>query len=561
MQLASTQKRLAWLTLLRVFLAFVLLASALIFDLTSAYGVPQLAQTLLYHATGAMVLLSLLFSYLIENSKNERVLTAMGLLQVCLDAIFTSVLVISTGGIESIFTFFFSLFIISASIALYRMGALVSAFASSACFFLILLVQFGAFGSPGALGELLVLVDPRSEAARAISLNFATNIVAFFAIAFLASFLVEQLREADSRIEAQRVNIRELRNLYENIISSLENGLITVDPQHQITFANEYSARWVGVDSEAMTGQPVSAFFPDLWPILSNPDKLGRSHTETTIRAQDERIRHFRWTVNPLRDSDDQLLGRVLLFWDITELKEMESRMERADRMATIGRLAANIAHEIRNPLASMSGSIQLLSSLMHLDGDERRLMDIVMREAEHLNRWITEFLSFSRPVDPSPEPLDLALLCRELVELAEHDNRGGNLQLTLITHGDTNLRADAKTLRQILWNLLNNALDASSAGGTVTVELDGTQPSVVTIAVQDEGEGIPEENRERIFDPFFSTKEMGTGLGLATVQRNVELHGGRIKLQSSPGNGARFEVLLPRKLPSRRSHGSDTRS
>ena len=441
------------------------------------------------------------------------------------------------------------------------MGALVSAFASSACFFLILLLQFGAFGNEGGLGDLMVLVDPRSEAARSISLNFATNIVAFFAIAFLASFLVEQLREADSRIEAQRVNIRELRNLYENIISSLENGLITVDPHHYITFANDYSARWVGADNETMTGQPVSTFFPDLWPILSNPDKLGRSHTETTIRAQDDRIRYLRWTVNPLRDSDEQLLGRVLLFWDVTDLKEMESRMERADRMAAIGRLAANIAHEIRNPLASMSGSIQLLSSLMHLEGDERRLMDIVMREAEHLNRWITEFLSFSRPVEPSFEPLDLTQLCREVVELAEHDNRGSNLQLTLITHGDTNLRADVKTLRQILWNLVNNAMDASGSGGTVTVELDGTATTQVCIAVQDEGEGIPQENLERIFDPFFSTKEMGTGLGLATVQRNVELHGGRVKVQSNPGSGARFEVLLPRKLPPRRSHGSDTRS
>lgn len=560
LQFGATRKRLVWLTIFRLFIAFVLLSATLLFGLSGPATTPWLAQNLLYHATGGMVLVSLVFAYLLERFESEAWLRLLGLTQIVLDAVFASTLVLTTGGVESIFTFLFSLFIISASVGLYRVGGLVSAAASSVCFFLILIIQFGVFGQPQALSEVLGFVDVHTDAARVLSLNFSTNIVAFFAVAFLGSFLTEQIRDADSRLEAQKINIRELRNLYENIISSIENGLMTLDNELNVSFVNDYGAKWLGLSDQELIGKPVSTFFPDLWPILSNPDKVGRSHTEITIRAQEDRIRTLRWTINPLRDSNEQLLGRVLLFWDITEILEMEQRMNRADRMATIGRLAANIAHEIRNPLASMGGSIQLLQSLLKLDGDEKRLMDIVLHEAEHLNKWINEFLSYAKTPDPNPEPCDLAELAGAVIGLVEHEARAGNMKLSLLAKGDTIVRCDQKALRQTIWNLVNNAVDASKAGDAISLELDGTDPLRLLLAVQDEGAGIPPEHVEKIFDPFFSTKEMGTGLGLAIVQRNIEQHGGKIRVFSTLGKGTRFEVSLPRHT-GRRAHGKDTGS
>jgi len=378
-------------------------------------------------------------------------------------------------------------------------------------------------------------------------LNFATNIVAFYAVAFLSSFLAEQVREADSRLSAQKAGMEKLRRLHQNIIQSLDNGLITLNTDHHITLANHWVMNWLDMNQAEVVGEPVMRFFPDLGPILTNPDKSSRAVSETTIQMRSGKKTFTRWAINPLRDSRGKILGRVVLFWDVTDVMEMEKVIERGARMATIGRLAASIAHEIRNPLASMSGSIQLLRSLTQPEGDEKRLMDIVVREADHLNHWITEFLAYAKPRKAPRQRVDLAAVCTEVSELISNEPRAEEISISHEIHGDGIISGEANGLRQVVWNLVNNAVDATPAKGSVVLRLDGRDRSQIILDVEDTGEGIPPEVQEKIFDPFFSTKEMGTGLGLATVLHNVEQHGGTVRVNSSPGEGATFRVVLSR--------------
>ena len=548
---SSARDRLLLLNLFRVLVAMVLLVATFLFGGEDTGALPLWnTQHLLYHATGAMIVLSLFFSYAIERTESRLALDVLGMSQFVVDTAFASVLVLVTGGLDSVFTFFYSLFIINASIVLYWTGALVAALASTVMLLAVALIQYGVLD----LGSAQSYVDqlfPEQGAAFSnwsqLVLNFATNIVAFYAVAFLSSFLAEQVRVADSRLSAQRAGMEKLRRLHQNIIQSLDNGLITLDTEHRVTFANQWAVHWLGLDRGEAVGVPVVRFFPDLGPILTNPDKSDRAVSETTIQMRSGRKTFTRWTINPLRDSSGRILGRVVLFWDVTDVMEMEKAIERGARMATIGRLAASIAHEIRNPLASMSGSIQLLGSLMQPEGDEKRLMDIVQREVGHLNRWISEFLEYAKPRRAPRQTVDMGAIFAEVTELIANEPRAAEIKVSQEVQGDPVVSGEANGLRQIVWNLVNNAVDATPPGGRVVLRLDGSDRSQVVLEVEDSGAGIPPELQEKIFDPFFSTKEMGTGLGLATVQHNVEQQGGVIRVTSSPGEGTTFRVMLSR--------------
>jgi len=223
----------------------------------------------------------------------------------------------------------------------------------------------------------------------------------------------------------------------------------------------------------------------------------------------------------------------------------MEEAMRRSDRLAVVGGLAAGLAHEIRNPLAAMTGSVELLGGSAGLVESERRLLQVVRKEGQRLEALVRDFLSFAKPASPQLGAIDARNLVLETAELfrAEADRLG--VTLTVEAQPGVGLRADGPQLKQVLWNLLGNAADATPPGGHITVALKRAGGQAV-LAVTDSGAGIASEDLARIFDPFFTTKERGTGLGLAIVHRVVEAHGGRISVQSEPGKGSTFSVSLP---------------
>jgi two-component system sensor histidine kinase PilS (NtrC family) len=251
-------------------------------------------------------------------------------------------------------------------------------------------------------------------------------------------------------------------------------------------------------------------------------------------------------TVSPLRDARDHVIGSVVNFQDLTELRRLEQHIRRSERLATVGQLAAGIAHEIRNPLAAISGSIELLRAAPLASDDDRTLMAIVHREIQRLNAMIGDLLAYANPRPSQPIELDVAVLVDEVVRVARGDQAFANVELVATVAGPLRCRADPAKLRQVLWNLVGNAAHAGSKRVAVDARLG--DDGAVAIAVADDGAGIPAEQIPRIFDPFFTTKATGTGLGLATSHAVIAEHGGRIDVDSTVGRGTTMTVRLPRQ-------------
>jgi two-component system sensor histidine kinase PilS (NtrC family) len=552
---SSLTNKLRLLTLFRLVVAIVFLLATFIGLRDEVEFFSTGGRELVYGAITGLLLLCVVTAALLERISSPPQLLLLAYVHFFGDALFATALVALTGGVESVFTFLYSLAIINASIVLYRKGAVFLAVVNT---LLLAAVAGGQTGLLGAnfqslLGDGTVLWH--REAARslvAVLPSLTVNALAFFGIAFLSSYLAEQLRSADVLAREQEADLQQLTNLHETILSSLENGLITVDHRRSVAFINQRACQLLQRSEVELLGRQVSDIFPDMGPVLENPDKAQRSHTETTIQMIGGRRTYLRWTISPLRDRDGRQIGYILLFFDITRMKEMELEVERAERLAALGRMAANIAHEIRNPLASMSGSIQLLADSLDVAGAERRLMDIVVRETEHLNQWISEFLDFARPRESLREAVDVADLAEEVVSMLRHDERCAQVTLHYSRSGDGTVMGDRSRLRQVVWNLAVNAVEAASGEkGTVAVAVLGRDDHVI-LRVEDNGPGLTDDQVSRIFEPFFTTKAKGTGLGLATVYRNIEEHNGTIDVIPTEGtSGATFVVVLPR-VPSR---------
>ena len=551
----SLHDKLSLLTLFRLIVALVFLGAVFLFGFRGDIrAVSAVGRELIYGGVCFLLLLCVVASWLLERWGNdERRLMLLSYSHFIGDALFATTVILLTGGTDSIFTFFYSLAIINASIILYRQGALFTASFNSICLGAVGAGQMellgadfralvstdtlfgGVTGSPNDIGGVLP--------------GLIVNSLAFFGIAVLASFLAEQMRAADTLAREHKRGFDALTNLHESIVSNIESGLLTVDSALIVTYVNQTVVRLLGRKREELVGRSIRDIFPEVAPAIENPDKSGTAHSETTTHVVQGRRWFLRWSISPLRDDVGTRVGNILLFFDLTRTREMEEEVKRSEQMAALGRMAANIAHEIRNPLASMSCSIQLLADSLQVSDSEKRLMDIVVRETDHLNRWITEFLEYARPRKPHAETVDVAELAHEVLQILQHDQQAANASLGVLAAGDTAMVGDRTRLRQVIWNLALNALQSAGPSAEVNVHVDGTRSGQLTIRVEDNGPGIDQEVLPRIFEPFFTTKLGGTGLGLAAVHRNVSEHGGTILAQArDPGPGATFVINFPRR-------------
>jgi two-component system sensor histidine kinase PilS (NtrC family) len=264
-----------------------------------------------------------------------------------------------------------------------------------------------------------------------------------------------------------------------------------------------------------------------------------------TFRKKDGTEGYLGFSVSSLRAPDGKILGNLLIFQDLTALKIMESHIKRVEKLAAVGEMAAGIAHEIKNPLASMTGSIQLLDKQFDMTPVSGKLMQIVLREADRLNTLVNDFLLFARPTSGKAEPVELGPAIGETLALFEKDAAWGQ-RITVAQELGPNVwtRMDPKHLRQILWNLLLNAAEATNGNGTVRVKCESSH-GMARVEIADNGSGMSEETQKQIFNPFFTTRTQGTGLGLSIVHRLLESYGGRIDVQSAEGQGTVFTLHL----------------
>jgi two-component system, NtrC family, sensor histidine kinase PilS len=533
------KKRLTYLMLFRVGLVTLLLIATAAAEVAAGPAEPTSpVMAALFGLIAVTYGLTIVYAVLLSRTERLRLL---GSTQVALDLLSTSVLVHLTGGVESVFVFLYLLAIVGAATVLSRRGAIASTAAA------VLL-----YGTQVALrrtevlplyGQPLVALSLR-EVAR----NLAVYAVAFAATGALASRLAVELRRADERIASQVVRLDDLATLHADVIRCLTSGLITLTEDGRVVTFNAAAAEIVGVDAEATTGRPLGELMPELEPLLSKLSPEGSlRREEVPHRGPDGAERVLGVTVTPLVDAKQQTLGRIVNFTDLTELRRMQEVAQKSERLAAVGRLAAGVAHEIRNPLAAISGSIELLSTAPSGAQESTELMGIVLREVERLNALITELLEFARPRRTDPQHLDVGATLAEMLRVFENDKRLASARVELSAPEPVWVDADAGQLRQLIWNLLRNAAEASPQGAPISVEVTAEPETWARITVRDRGPGISDENRARIFEPFFSTKEGGTGLGLATVHRIVEEHHGLIEVERPQGGGTAFTVRLPR--------------
>ena len=544
-------KRLMFIRLL--FATFLLIATAVV--QWRAYLSFSSTTTLsLYILTGIIYFLTVCYAVVLKRLKDLRL---FGYIQLVLDAVFVTALIYVTGGIESTFSFLYILTIINAAIMLYRRGGMLIASASSILYGALLDLQYFGIIHP---------FSPRPPALISYTSGYyfytiLMNISAFYIVAFLSSYLAEELRRSSVKLQAKQYDLDQLELLNRNIVQSINTGIITLDNLLKVTYVNRAAENISGFNYQEMEGREIGEIFPAIIPFLrpKSPPKNSRTtkptRDEFRFRRRDGATIHLGFSQSVLKDPHDREFGLILIFQDLTELRRMEEQVRRMDRLAVVGELAAGIAHEIKNPLASLSGSIQVLRDELHLEPVYRRLMDIVLREAERLNALVYEFLLFSKPAKAVEGSVDVNEVINDtLVVLQNSPEMTKTIEIRKTLTEDLRIRIDSQQLHQVIWNLMLNAVQEMKGGGTLSIATavhSGTDGSEVEkrfarISISDTGPGIPPENQDKIFDPFFTSKETGTGLGLTIVHRIVENYHGKIFLRSDRQSGTTFVLHFP---------------
>jgi two-component system, NtrC family, sensor histidine kinase PilS len=532
-------RKLLLLTGVRLLVGTALLLATAWLTLSGEGSFGRRVDVLLYATIGSIYFVSLVAVVFLRSG---RYLKAVAYAQIAGDVLSASGLVYLTGGAESIFTILYPLAIVNAAISLSRRGAMVGAATASAAFCaLALMMERGVINPPAAF------LDRPPLPAGQLLLTLGANVSAFFLAAALSAHLADALQGARKELAKRETQLTALSELHESIVHSISSGLLTIDGARRITFLNRSGEEIMGVRVGQVEGEPLAARFPDLAAALGRPQP-GRG--ESLVRRADGETRLLGYSVAPLMDAGTPASpGYVIVFQDLTPFREMEEAMRRNDRLAAVGKLAAGLAHEIRNPLASMCGSIELLGHAPGLAEKERRLMEIVLREGERLEALVRDFLGFARPQEPQLTEIDLASQLEEALAIFRGDLANRELTLGAEVESQVFVRADPAQLKQVVWNLLTNAADATSAGGRVSVRLFRLGARAV-LEVEDTGVGISNDDLPHIFDPFFTTKEKGTGLGLALVHRLIERHAGRIEVRSEQGSGTTFRIELAAVVP-----------
>jgi len=459
--------------------------------------------------------------------------------------VLVTLLVHATGGAQSGYTFLYLVDVVVVSALPKGFGAASVSLASALLFACISLLGYFKI-LPPITGQTVFPWDLTRE-------ELVFRIVIFHAglisIGSLGVSLARQRRKAGERLAVQQQIVGDLASLHQDTIRCLPSGLVTTTLDGTITTMNDAACEILGLGGAPPLGQKLSRQIPRLDDLLAKAGAQGRVlRDEVDAVRADEVERRLGLSVTPLSDHSGHVTGRVIHFQDLTDLRQMEQAVARAERLAGIGRLAANIAHEIRNPLASISGSVEVLRRLPGADQETRNLVDIAVREVDRVNALISSLLDYARPRSEERQRLDLGELVCDIAKIFEQERRMKDVQLQV--HAQPGVLVDAASgqLHQVLWNLLRNAVEAMPDGGTIYLGagLKPTPPVEAILMVRDTGVGISAEDLDHIFEPFFSRKPDGTGLGLATTARIVEDHRGHIDVKSAPGRGTTFTIHLP---------------
>jgi two-component system sensor histidine kinase PilS (NtrC family) len=465
------------------------------------------------------------------------------------EIVIVSAIVLSTGNVSSPFLGLFILTIVSASLVYELVGTLVIASGVAAGYVFAVWLGLSQSVNFNALALRSVLVLQGT-----LTYSMLLHIFIFYLVALISGILAQRLRAQDRKLADASLALKRARLETDDILRHLNSGLLTIDHTGSIIYFNHTAERILGYGEEQVRGLPCARVFSERMPELSrclcDGIERGVEHPRREFEIVDIHGRDVPVGVSTsiLRDEDGSPRGVIGIFSDLTTAKKLEEKMRAADRLAAVGELSASIAHEIRNPLAAISGSVEVLKRELELSGQNERLMDLIVKESHRLSRILTDFLTYARIGRTSYARVELCHLVSDVLQLVRHHEAyNSNVDIVwesreafLYVVGDDDL------IRQVLMNLMINACESlGGRGGTIGVKIARKVGSVV-LDISDTGSGITPHDLSRVFEPFYSTKKQGTGLGLAIVHRICATLGLTIHVESIPGVGTTFRVEFP---------------
>jgi PAS domain S-box len=548
----STKEKNKWrfffLIISRIVIVTLFLSITIFVDIKKQlFAIPQITIKSFYFIAAASYFFSVIYILLYKFLKH---LKSNLYLQISVDIVLITFLFFVNSNAQIDYSLFYMLVIIYSVIFFGRKGGLIVASASSIFYGLILDIQFY---------KLMPFVSSIGHDYYLTSADLLTNMVihilSFYMLAILASIFVEQEKKTRSLLEEKESEFNQLDLLFRSIVESVYTGVMTIDLLNTIKTFNKAAEEITGFPRAMVQNRRIEEVFPEFVPFFNDEtiNEQSQNRMEIVTTGNTGNIINLGLSVSPLKGKHDSQIGNILVFQDLTKIKQMESKLEKSRYMALIGEMAAGWAHEVRNPLAAITGSIELLKQGLKLDGTDKRLMEIVIRSKDQLENFARDFLLLARPVPLSRELVDINEVVEEVLEFIKL-NKDWADKIKIMKDLSESVVAPAKKdqVRQIINNLAINAIQAMEDGGVLSIEtkmvtLDDNK-EYAEIKVSDTGCGIKEKDLNKIFEPFFTNKDKGTGLGLTIVNHIVDGYDGKVTVESIENHGTVCSVWLPVK-------------
>ena len=543
----KNKRRLFILIMSRIVIVTLFLGTTIFVDIRKhIFPVSQITINFFYIIAAAIYFFSIIYILLFKFVKG---LQHNIYLQITVDVILITFVIFMTGNTQVDYSLFYTLAIIYSVIFLGSRGGFIVATASSIFYGLLMELQFYKvvpFISSIEYDYNLQFTD--------VLTNTLVHIVSFYVLAILASFVVEQEKKTRSLLEEKESEFNQLDLLFRSIVESVYTGVMTIDLQNKIKTFNHAAEEITGFMRTKVRDRKIEDVFPEFVPFLTveTINEQTKKRLEVIITGKTGNEINLGLSISPLKGRYDNQIGNILIFQDLTKIKQMEIKLERSKNMALIGEMAAGLAHEMRNPLAAITGSIELLRQELKLDGTDERLMQIILRGKDQLDSFARDFLSLARPVPVSRELVDLNEVIEEVLDYIKlNKNWTSKIKIVKVFSIKAKAFANKEQVRQIINNLVLNAIQSMEERGVLSIETKMTRQEddkieYAELQVSDTGCGIKEKDLKKIFEPFFTNKEKGTGLGLTIVNHIVDGYNGRIKIESTLNQGTVCSVWLP---------------
>jgi two-component system sensor histidine kinase PilS (NtrC family) len=542
----KNRRRILFLILSRIIIITIFLGITVFIDFKKQlFALPSATIHLFYFIVAVIYLASVVYVLLFKFRVNLKFNIYI---QTVIDLVAVTFLIFMFGSTQIDYSLLYTLVIIYSAIFLGRKGGLLIASVSSILYGLFINLEFYNLMPSHHFFEF----EYEINAADALT-NLIVRITSFYFLAFLASFIVEQEKKTSNLLEEKESEFNQLDLLFRSIVESVYTGVMTVDLNNVIKTFNTAAEEITGFSRGKVQGVNLNDVFPEFLPFLRREIIEGQSkkRIEIEIRNKKREKISLGLSASPLRGKSEKQIGNILIFQDITKIKEMETALEKSKNLALIGEMAAGWAHEVRNPLAAITGSIELLRDGLELEGTNKRLMDIVLRGKDQLEGFVSNFLLLARSVPASREFVDINEIVEHVLEeIKMNKEYSEKIVVKKVFSRKAVAFANKEQVRQIIVNIVMNSLQAMEEEGILSIAtkqviLDDGK-NYAEIKISDTGCGISDEDFNKIFEPFFTKKGKGIGLGLAIVSHILEGYQGSIKMESEAGKGTVCRVFLP---------------